>query len=147
MDSIKIYTIGFTKKNAKTFFTLLKDNKVKTLIDVRLNNISQLAGFTKQDDLKYFLKELCKIEYYHFETFAPTEDILKRYKKKEITWSQYETEFNALISKRKIEESVSLNLLSNACLLCSEPTAEQCHRRLIAEYFSKLYPQIIIRHL
>ena len=83
MDNINLYTIGFTKKNAETFFTLLRKNGVKKLIDVRLNNVSQLAGFTKQDDLKYFLKELCGIEYYHCEQLAPTEDILKRYKKKE----------------------------------------------------------------
>ena len=147
MDNINLYTVGFTKKNAETFFTLLTKNGVRKLIDVRLNNVSQLAGFTKQDDLKYFLKELCGIEYYHYEYLAPTENILKRYKNKEISWKQYELEFNSLIEKRKIEEKISLDLLTDACLLCSEATAENCHRRLVAEYFKKLYEQINIVHL
>lgn len=147
MDNINLYTIGFTKKNAETFFTLLRKNGVKKLIDVRLNNVSQLAGFTKQDDLKYFLKELCRIEYYHYEQFAPTEDILKKYKNKEISWEQYELEFNSLITKRKIEGMISLDLLMDACFLCSEATAEHCHRRLLAEYFKKVYKLINIIHL
>ena len=130
----------------KTFFTLLRKNGVKKLIDVRLNNVSQLAGFTKQDDLKYFLKELCRIEYYYGQ-LAPTEDILKRYKNKEISWEQYELEFNSLITKRKIEAIISLDLLTDACLLCSEATAEHCHRRLLAEYFKKVYKRINIIHL
>lgn len=147
MDNINLYTIGFTKKNAETFFTLLKKNGVKKIIDVRLNNVSQLAGFTKQDDLKYFLKELCRIEYYYYGQLAPTEDILKRYKNKEISWEQYELEFNSLITKRKIEAIISLDLLTDACLLCSEATAEHCHRRLLAEYFKKVYKRINIIHL
>ncbi|MCI6890802.1 MAG: DUF488 domain-containing protein [Treponema sp.] len=147
MDNINLYTVGFTKKNAETFFTLLTKNGVRKLIDVRLNNVSQLAGFTKQDDLKYFLKELCGIEYYHYEYLAPTENILKRYKNKEISWKQYELEFNSLIEKRKIEEKISLDLLTDSCLLCSEATAENCHRRLVAEYFKKVYEQINIIHL
>lgn len=147
MDNINLYTIGFTKKNAENFFTLLKKNGVKKIIDVRLNNVSQLAGFTKQDDLKYFLKELCRIEYYYYGQLAPTEDILKRYKNKEISWEQYELEFNSLITKRKIEAIISLDLLTDACLLCSEATAEHCHRRLLAEYFKKVYKQINIIHL
>ncbi len=147
MDNINLYTVGFTKKNAETFFTLLTKNGVRKLIDVRLNNVSQLAGFTKQDDLKYFLKELCGIEYYHYEYLAPTENILKRYKNKEISWKQYELEFNSLIEKRKIEEKISLDLLTDSCLLCSEATAENCHRRLVAEYLKKVYEQINIVHL
>ena len=147
MDNINLYTVGFTKKNAETFFTLLTKNGVRKLIDVRLNNVSQLAGFTKQDDLQYFLKELCGIEYYHYEYLAPTENILKRYKNKEISWKQYELEFNSLIEKRKIEEKISLDLLTDSCLLCSEATAENCHRRLVAEYLKKVYEQINIVHL
>lgn len=147
MDNINLYTIGFTKKNAETFFSLLKNNKVTKLIDVRLNNASQLAGFTKQEDLKFFLKEICNISYYHFVQLAPTDDILKRYKKKELSWNRYEIEFKALILQRKIENDIPREFLADACLLCSEPTAEQCHRRLVAEYFAKLYPKINILHL
>ena len=97
MECINLFTIGFTKKSAEDFFTLLKKNKVKKLIDVRLNNISQLAGFTKKDDLRYFLKQICDIDYYHISEFAPTEDILKRYKNKYIKWEQYEKEFMVLM--------------------------------------------------
>lgn len=147
MENINLFTIGFAKKNARTFFSLLKEHGVKKIIDVRLNNVSQLAGFTKQDDLKYFLKELCNIDYCHSKQFAPTEDILKRYKKKEISWKQYEKEFNALIVQRRIENGVSLDFLNGSCLLCSEPTAENCHRRLVAEYFAAFYPQVNIIHV
>ena len=147
MECINIYTIGFTKKTAEEFFTLLKKNKVKNLIDVRLNNVSQLAGFTKQDDLKFFLKELCDISYFHILDFAPTDYILKRYKNKTIDWNQYEMEFNELIRNRKIENSINVELLNDACLLCSEPTAEKCHRRLVAEYLQSVFPQINIIHL
>ena len=147
MECINLFTIGFTKKNAERFFALLKNNKVKKIIDVRLNNISQLAGFTKKDDLKFFLKQICDIDYYHVPDFAPTEDILKRYKNKEINWEQYEKEFIALIKQRKIENHIKLDFLNNACLLCTEPTAENCHRRLLAEYFSSIFPQVKVKHL
>lgn len=147
METINLYTIGFTKKTAEKFFTLLKKNNVRTLLDVRLNNASQLAGFTKQDDLKFFLKEICNISYFHIKDFAPTDDILKRYKKKEIDWKQYEKEFNELIKNRKIEDCIDFDLLKDACLLCSEPMADKCHRRLVAEYLKSAYPQIGIIHL
>ena len=93
------------------------------------------------------MKELCRIEYYYYGQLAPTEDILKGYKNKEISWEQYELEFNSLITKRKIEAIISLDLLTDACLLCSEATAEHCHRRLLAEYFKKVYKRINIIHL
>lgn len=147
MECINLFTIGFTKKSAEDFFTLLKKNKVKKLIDVRLNNISQLAGFTKKDDLRYFLKQICDIDYYHISEFAPTEDILKRYKNKYIKWEQYEKEFMVLMKQRKIENQIKLDFLNNSCLLCSESTAENCHRRLVAEYFASIFSQIRIKHL
>lgn len=147
MEYINLYTIGFTKKSAEDFFTLLKNNNIKTLIDVRLNNVSQLAGFTKQDDLKFFLKEICGIGYKHIIDFSPTDFILKRYKDKEINWDQYEIEFKELIKTRRIEKSIDIDTLRDACLLCSEPTAEKCHRRLVAEYFREIYKNLNIIHL
>ncbi|WP_255812082.1 DUF488 domain-containing protein [Treponema denticola] len=143
----KIYTIGFTKKDAKTFFSLLSKNKIVRLIDIRLNNFSQLAGFTKKSDLQYFLKKICNIEYLHLSELAPTEDILRRYKRGAIGWVEYEQQFNALLQKRKPENSMGLDILMDSCLLCSEPTADKCHRRLVAEYFKKLYPNIEIIHI
>ena len=133
---IKIYTIGFTKKNAETFFGLLKTNKVLTLIDVRLNNSSQLSGFAKKDDLNFFLKELCSANYTHLPVLAPTDDILKAYKHKEITWAIYEEKFLKLLTERKAERLFSREQLINSCFLCSEHEPHFCHRRLVVEYLN-----------
>lgn len=142
-----IFTIGFTKKNAKTFFSKVRDSGVVRLVDVRLNNVSQLAGFAKRDDLIFFLKELCNCDYKHIPDFAPTKEILDAYKKKEIDWTGYETRFHELIKTRKIENMISEKELNNSCLLCSEHTPEQCHRRLVAEYLQKYFGNIEIKHL
>lgn len=134
---MEIYTIGFTKKNAETFFDFLKSSSIKTLIDVRLNNISQLSGFAKRDDLKFFLKELCGTEYVHAPELAPTQDILNAYKKKEISWEAYEDKFLNLMGQRNIERMIDPVLLNNGCLLCSEHEPHFCHRRLVIEYLNK----------
>lgn len=132
---MQIYTIGFTKKSAAEFFEILKVNGIKRLIDVRLNNVSQLAGFTKRDDLAYFLREICGIEYLHEPLLAPTQDMLDAFKKAKGSWQDYEKQFLALMAERKIEESIDPKWFDvPAVLLCSEPTAEHCHRRLVVEY-------------
>lgn len=133
---MKIYTIGFTKKNAQTFFGFIKREKVSTLIDVRLNNVSQLAGFAKRDDLKFFLQELCDTNYIHLPDLAPTKDILNAYKKGDMSWEKYEDKFLNLMSKRNIERIVKKSLLENGCLLCSEHEPHLCHRRLVVEYLN-----------
>lgn len=132
-----IYTIGFTQKKAQSFFQLIKENKVKKVIDVRLNNISQLSGFAKRDDLIYFLKEICECEYEHVPDLAPIDEILKPYKKKEISWDSYEDKFMNLMSKRNIEKHFQLNDFNNDCLLCSEHLPHQCHRRLVLDYLAQ----------
>ena len=147
MEDAVLYTIGFTKKNAEIFFNILKKNKVQTVFDIRLNNVSQLAGFTKRDDLRYFLKTMCDCKYEHKPEWAPTEEILNEYKKNNGSWRDYEVAFSALINRRKIENGVSLGSLAHGCLLCSEPTPEQCHRRLVAEYFKQTIPSLRIVHL
>ena len=147
MSNNKLFTIGFTKKNAKAFFTKLRNAGVTKLIDIRLNNVSQLAGFAKKDDLIFFLRELCNCDYKHIPTFAPTKEILDAYKKKQISWDEYVKRFSALIEERKIENIITAQELSNACLLCSEPTPEQCHRRLVAEYLKEKFVDIEISHL
>ena len=132
---MQLYTIGFTKKTAAEFFGILKQNGIRRLIDVRLNNVSQLAGFTKRDDLAFFLREICAIEYVHEPLLAPTQVMLDAFKKAKGSWQDYEKQFLALMAERKIEERLDRTLFDvPAVLLCSEPTAEHCHRRLVVEY-------------
>jgi uncharacterized protein (DUF488 family) len=145
---MEIYTIGFAKKSAEEFFGALRKAGIKRLIDIRLNNTSQLAGFTKKDDLKFFLKELCGAEYIHEPLLTPTKDLLDSYKKKKITWHDYEKHFLNLMSERKIEERIHRALFSDpAILLCSESKPEHCHRRLVLEYLHRKWGNIRVTHL
>ncbi|MGA3023901.1 MAG: DUF488 domain-containing protein [Bryobacteraceae bacterium] len=144
---MKIYTIGFTKKSARTFFTELQKAGVKRVVDVRLNNTSQLAGFTKRNDLEYFAEAICGIQYIHIPALAPTPEILDAYKKHKGDWRLYEQEFLDLMRSRRIEQTVSREMLDNACLLCSEETPEHCHRRLVAEYLRDKWGNLEIEHL
>jgi uncharacterized protein (DUF488 family) len=145
---MRIFTIGFTKKSAETFFTRLRNAGVKRLVDVRLNNVSQLAGFTKRDDLKYFTKAICGIEYVHIPELAPTSEILDPFKKlKNGDWPLYERQFLDLIRARRVEETISPDVLDGGCLLCSEETPHHCHRRLVAEYFKEKWEGVDIEHL
>jgi uncharacterized protein (DUF488 family) len=134
---MKVHTIGFTKKNAMTFFGFLKTAGVKSLIDVRLNNVSQLAGFAKRDDLKFFLRELCQAEYVHSPDLAPTKEILNAYKKGDISWNAYEDKFFDLMVRRNVERIITQDFLSGGCLLCSEHEPHYCHRRLVVEYLNQ----------
>lgn len=145
---MKTYTIGFTQKNAQKFFTLIKRNNVARIVDVRLNNVSQLAGFAKHEDLKYFLSELCNADYIHVKELTPTKDILDSYKKNIITWDAYADKFLNLMSQRNIERSIDRSILENGCLLCSEHQPHYCHRRLVVEYLNKhLNSEIEVIHL
>lgn len=134
---MKLYTIGFTKCAAENFFTRLTRAGVRKVVDVRLNNVSQLAGFAKRDDLPYFLRALCGIEYEHQPELAPTQELLDGYKKRKGSWEEYEKRFLALISHRRIEKSLTRKSLDGACLLCSEDKPHHCHRRLVAEYLRR----------
>jgi uncharacterized protein (DUF488 family) len=142
-----IFTIGFAKKSAREFFTKLKEAGVKTVIDIRLNNVSQLASFTKGQDLPYFLQEILGIKYVHKPELAPTKDILDAYKKKEIDWSEYEKQFRRLLLERRIENVITPQDADKSCLLCSEPKPDKCHRRLSAEYLRELWGNVKIVHL
>jgi uncharacterized protein (DUF488 family) len=144
---MKLFTIGFTKKSAEQFFTRLKNSGTGRLVDVRLNNVSQLAGFAKKDDLRYFLGAICGIEYLHLPLLAPTQEMLDSYKKKRGDWQLYEKQFLELMRGRLIEREVSREVLRNACLLCSEDTPEHCHRRLVAEYLRDKWSDVEIVHL
>ncbi len=144
---MKLFTIGFTKKSADVFFTTLRESGVQRIVDVRLNNVSQLAGFAKRLDLEYFLHELCGIDYVHLPELAPTQDMLDRYKKHKGGWARYEQEFLALMKKRRIERTVPEEVLADGCLLCSEDKPHYCHRRLVAEYLKARRGEIEIIHL
>lgn len=144
---MKIFTIGFTKTSAEQFFNRLKQPGLVRLIDARLNNVSQLAGFTKKNDLKFFLREICKIDYVHLPELAPTQDILDAYKKNGGDWAVYEKQFLTLLAARRIEDKVDKRLIDGGCLLCSEATPEHCHRRLVAEYLQDKWGNVEIQHL
>ncbi|MGL5940681.1 MAG: DUF488 family protein [Waterburya sp.] len=145
--NINLFTIGFTQKTAQEFFELLTKAGVKRIIDTRLNNVSQLAGFAKREDLKYFLKQIADIEYIHLLDLAPTKDILEPYKKKQSDWQTYEKSFLDLIQQRQIETKVVPEILNGGCLLCSEAKPHNCHRRLVAEYLNNKLGNINICHL
>lgn len=147
MNNSILFTIGYTKRSASNFFSSIKNANIKLLIDIRLNNTSQLAGYTKKDDLAFFLEEICGCNYKHHPEFAPTKEILDAYHAKEISWSEYEIQFNNILHIRKPIAVLGIELLDHACLLCAEPTPVKCHRRLVAEYFAQLVPNLVIQHL
>ena len=144
---IKLFTIGFTQKSAREFFTVLKEAGVKRVVDVRLNNNSQLAGFAKKDDLAYFLKAIADIDYVHLPELAPTQDILDAYKKHKGDWKVYERLFLDLMARREVDKKINQELLQQACLLCSERLPHHCHRRLVAEYLNAKWGRIETKHL
>ena len=144
---MKLFTIGFTKKTAQRFFGLLEASGARRIVDVRLNNVSQLAGFAKKDDLAYFLKTICAMEYVHLPELAPTQKMLDEYKKQKGDWKTYEERFIALMAERRIEETVPRDVIWQGCLLCSEDKPHHCHRRLVAEYLKQHWGDIEIAHL
>ncbi|MGD0857680.1 MAG: DUF488 domain-containing protein [Terracidiphilus sp.] len=145
---MEIYSIGFTQKSASQFFGTLKAHGIARLLDVRLNNTSQLAAFAKQTDLAYFLREICGAAYEHEPLLAPTQEMLDAYKKHKGGWEAYEDAFLALLRSRNIESVLDKESFARrTVLLCSEPTAEHCHRRLVLEYLQKRWEGVEIHHL
>lgn len=143
-----IFTVGFTKKTAREFFELLRKNKVKKVIDIRLNNVSQLAGFSKKDDLEYFLRVILNIDYIHMPLLSPTEELLDAIKNKKVSWAEYEKMYVKLISERKVEKLFpDKKELDHVCLLCSEDKPEHCHRSLLAEYLKEKWKDVETRHI
>ncbi|MBN2018851.1 MAG: DUF488 domain-containing protein [Sedimentisphaerales bacterium] len=144
---MKLFTIGFTKKSAEEFFTRLKKAGVRRVIDIRLNNTSQIAGFAKAGDLQYFLRAIAGLDYIHIPDFAPTQEILDDFKKKKGSWTKYEKKFCELMIKRRIINTATELLRDGDCLLCSEHTPEHCHRRLVAEHVQKHLADVEVVHL
>ena len=145
---MEVYTIGFTKKSAREFFDRLKQAGIQRLVDIRLHNASQLAGFTKKEDLRFFLEAVCGAEYVHEPLLAPTQAILDDYKKRKGSWEEYEAGFLRLMEERRIEHALNRDLLDRpTVLLCSEPEPDCCHRRLVAEYLRARWGDLAIIHL
>ena len=143
---MQLFTIGFTQKTAEQFFRLLTENGIELLLDTRLNNTGQLSGFAKRDDLAYFLG-LHKIRYRHETQLAPEADLLDRYRKKGGDWQEYERDFLNLMRRRQIERLDRTGFAERTVLLCSEATAEHCHRRLVADYLAKHWDDVTVIHL
>lgn len=144
---MRIFTIGFTKSSAEGFFGRLKRSGAQRLVDVRLNNVSQLAGFAKRDDLKYFLTAICSMDYVHRPLLAPTQEMLDDYRKRGDDWTVYERRFLDLMAERRIEDNLDPAELAGSCLLCSEDKPHHCHRRLVAEYLKARWAGVEIVHL
>ncbi len=147
VDEVTLFTIGMVKKPAAKFFDMLEKAGVQRILDIRLNNTSQLAGFTKRDDLRFFLKAVSGIDYLHVPECAPIKEILEEFRKKGSQWEAYEKNFLALISERRVENVLNRDVANRGCLLCSEETPEFCHRRLVAEYLAGKWKHVKIVHL
>ncbi len=144
---MKLYTIGFAGKSARRFFGLLQENKVSKVVDVRLRPSGQLAGFTKKDDLEYFLDRILKCGYIHIPALSPTPEILDSYRKNK-DWNAYVEAFEELMDQRAIPQAVETSVIvDGACLLCSEEKPERCHRRLVAERIKSVHPDVEVVHL
>ena len=144
---MKVFTIGFTKTTAESFFGRLQRAGVKKVLDVRLNNVSQLAGFAKKEDLRYFLRAIAGIDYVHEPLLAPTQEMLDAYKKEGGDWTDYEKRFLFLMESRRIEAVVPRTLFEDACLLCSEDKPQHCHRRLVVDYLRAKWGDLDVQHL
>jgi uncharacterized protein (DUF488 family) len=145
---MEVYSIGFTKKSAEQFFGILKKQGIQCLLDVRLNNVSQLAGFAKRDDLRYFFHQICNAEYIHQPLLAPTQEMLDDYKKRKGSWQDYERQFLGLMAQREIESKLDRAIfLRPTVLLCSELKPDRCHRRLVLEYLAAKWGDLQAVHL
>ncbi|MCZ7583545.1 MAG: DUF488 domain-containing protein [Deltaproteobacteria bacterium] len=142
---MEIFTIGFTKTSAREFFAKLKSAGIRRVVDVRLNNKSQLAGFAKQEDLRFFLEMAGGLDYVHEPLLAPTQDLLDDYRKKRIGWDEYEKRFIGLIEERHIENLGREFFNGPSVLLCSEDIADRCHRRLVVEYLRDRWAESAIK--
>ncbi len=145
---MKLYTIGFTQKTARQFFDLLQQHHIECLVDIRLHPDGQLAGFTKKEDLKYFLKTILGCDYRHFLNLAPSDELLKSYRA-DHDWARYEEAFSQLMDQRQVPQALDRALFEEkiCCLLCSEATPDHCHRRLVAERLARAWQPVEIFHL
>ena len=141
-----LFTIGFTRKSAEQFFALLRGAGVRRVLDVRLNNSSQLAGFAKREDLPFFLREIGAMNYLHVPELAPTQELIDLARKQK-QWDRFGKGYLELIRDRKAETVLTRAQLHLGCLLCSEDRPDQCHRRIAAEYLAERLGRVRITHL
>ena len=144
---MNLYTIGFTGKSAEQFFTLVSETKASRLIDIRINRTSQLAGFAKEQDLKFFIPELTNMDYVVREDLAPTKDLLASYRRQDIAWEQFAERYEQLLRERVLQNALSREDFSNSILLCSEKEPEKCHRTLLANILIEQFPSLEIVNL
>jgi uncharacterized protein (DUF488 family) len=144
---MKLYTIGFSEKSAEDFFGLLEDNGVKKIIDTRVLPSTETDGFAKGEDLAYLARKMLDIDYEHHLSYAPTLDLLSRIHEGAVSWDGYVVEYHHLIAEREILKDLEISAFDQACLLCFEHQPDQCHRRLLAEYIQKAFPEVEIVHL
>ena len=144
---MELYTIGFAGKSAETFFTSLAKHGAKKVIDIRLSNVSQLAGFTKKNDLKYFLKVIANIEYEYVPLLAATKELMDGYRHGKIPWEEYEVTYLALLEERQVEKLLKPEDFDKGCLLCSEEKPDHCHRRLAAEWLKGKWEGVEVKHI
>ncbi len=148
MPVLPVATIGFTKTTAEHFFERLRAAQVKRVVDVRLHNTSQLAGFAKADNLAWFLRVIGGMDYVHEPLLAPTDEILRPYKSGKGKWEDYAQHFLALMAERRIEERLPRALFDGACLLCSEHLPHHCHRKLVCDYLNEKWDgALAVTHL
>lgn len=147
-SAVQVASIGFTGKSAQKFFSLLKDAHVRTVLDIRLNNTSQLAGFAKKQDLPFFLEQLCNAAYVEIPELAPEPELLKRYQGKQLSWENFREEYFDLIARRRVESNLDIALFDSGCLLCSEHLPHHCHRMFALEYLNQQWnSRLSVTHL
>ena len=144
---IPVFTVGFTRKTAADFFEKLRAAGIKRVVDVRLHNVSQLAGFSKRDDLQYFLRQILGVDYVEAPLLAPTQPLMDALKKNKGPWEDFERAFLRLMEERRIEKEIDPALLAGGCLLCSEEQPHHCHRRLVVEYLQHRWGNLAIKHI
>ena len=146
-NSPLVHTIGFTEKSAERFFGLLRQSGAERVVDVRLNNRSQLAAFSKNKDLEFFLRELLGVDYIHIPELAPSKELFSAYRSGDLPWADYAADFLRLLREREVEKRVNPEIINNGCLLCSEHQPHHCHRRLVVEHLAEYWGDLRVRHL
>jgi uncharacterized protein (DUF488 family) len=140
---LEIYTIGSTQSTAEHFFGRLSEAGVERVVDVRLSNSSQLAGFAKAQDLQYFLRRLIDVDYVYEPLLAPTQEIRDAYRKQKGSWEEYADSFMALMKERSIENRLDPRAFETpTALLCSEASADRCHRSLVVAYLAQHWDDV-----
>ena len=139
----KIFTIGFSGKSPDAFMDVLNAVRVRAVWDIRLWRASVYVPFYSGENLATVLGT----RYEYHPEFAPTTEILDGYKNGRITWADYEKMYRELLAVRRPAVGAEPATFDRICLLCTEKSATQCHRRIAAEYIASQFPDTDIVHL